>query len=436
MSRIVTIVALCLLTLISLGQANDGFYLGGIQVNEEDQAEWASNLKKAGMNTVEVTVYAKQGDWDSDNLWFDEKDTLIAVEIEAAKAQGLNVILILRVALDHAFSRNKFLWHGMIMPKDEALLSWFSKYRRFADYWATFAEKHHVDVVGISSEMNAMTSTLSIDSLRNLERFYLHRKHRKLYDARFLRFKNEIAAKNLWVRGEEKYEDIQDYINDRAQVQYNWAMQTTYGNDTSSVRRINNRSKLLDSLWRNTIKSVRSHYGGKLTYAANFDSYHFVSFWDALDYMGVNAYFKLRKLNDRLTEDVLQQYWTDVFDGMMSFQKKQSILLPVVFTELGYPFRKNCTVEPWNSHGFSVTGNRVKGYQLYVWPEQEINFEERALAVAALRQAVLAGKYPLRGILYWKLSSHTYHFKNEPFLLVLDGKDKLQKELSLFKKER
>ncbi len=432
MKKVIVILGV-LLSVSVLAQRESGpFYLGGIQVNEEDQAQWVTNLKKAGMNTVEVTVYAKQGDWDSDNLWFDKKDTLIGVEIDEAKAQGLNVVLILRVALDHAFPRNKFLWHGMIMPKDAMLRSWFMKYQAFANYWASFAEKHKVDVIGISSEMNAMTSTLPIDTLRNLERFYLHREDRKTYDARFMRFRKEIQAKDLWIRGDNKYNDIESYVKDRAKAQYMWAMQTTYGNATASVEKVNDRSVLLDSMWRGTIKGVRSRFGGKVTYAANFDSYQFVSFWDELDFIGVNAYFQLRELKNDLNIGVLHKYWDKVFDDLARFQKKQSLNKEIIFTELGYPFRKNCTVEPWNSHGFSVIGSQLQGYQLYVWPEQEINFEERALAVRALRNAVAKGGYPLKGLLYWKMSSHKYHFKNEPFLLVLDGKDQLQVELQKF----
>ena len=43
------------------------FFLGGIQVNEPDHAQWTHVLTEVGMNTVAVTIYARQGDWDSDN---------------------------------------------------------------------------------------------------------------------------------------------------------------------------------------------------------------------------------------------------------------------------------------------------------------------------------------------------------------------------------
>ena len=48
--------------------------------------------------------------------------------------------------------------------------------------------------------------------------------------------------------------------------------------------------------WRNLIQKIRSVYHGQLTYAANFtEEYKQVQFWDALDFIGVQAYFPLSK---------------------------------------------------------------------------------------------------------------------------------------------
>ncbi|NJK82690.1 MAG: hypothetical protein HC912_01615, partial [Saprospiraceae bacterium] len=43
--------------------------------------------------------------------------------------------------------------------------------------------------------------------------------------------------------------------------------------------------------WRSLIAKVRTQYSGKLVYAANWDEYPLISFWDDLDYIGINAYF-------------------------------------------------------------------------------------------------------------------------------------------------
>ena len=138
--------------------SNKPFYLGGIQVNEPDHKAWAKALKRNSLNTVAVTVYAKQGDWNTSNLWFNKEEKAVVSEIKAAKKEGLEVILILRVALDHKFEKNKFLWHGMIMPTSKTELEqWFIKYEKFVTKWAKLAEELNVDVFGIGSETVSYT---------------------------------------------------------------------------------------------------------------------------------------------------------------------------------------------------------------------------------------------------------------------------------------
>ncbi|MCB1228054.1 MAG: hypothetical protein KDK99_19775, partial [Verrucomicrobiales bacterium] len=132
------------------------FLLGGIQVNEADHSVWFQKLRERGFDTVSITSYAKQGDWDSSNLWWEDEEPWVVEEIRGAKAAGLRVALIPRVALDHAFPRNRFLWHGMIYPGSDAdVEEWFRRYRQFVLRWAKVAAEHQVDVFGIGSEMRA-----------------------------------------------------------------------------------------------------------------------------------------------------------------------------------------------------------------------------------------------------------------------------------------
>ena len=131
MRSLLTILAVLLAGIglfLALRSTGPVFYLGGIQVNEPDHDAWVRALAESGMNTVAVTVYAKQGDWDSTNLWWEEEEPWVIAEARAARRRGLDVALVLRVALDHAFERNKFFWHGMIMPdSDDALNEWFNR---------------------------------------------------------------------------------------------------------------------------------------------------------------------------------------------------------------------------------------------------------------------------------------------------------------------
>ena len=45
--------------------------------------------------------------------------------------------------------------------------------------------------------------------------------------------------------------------------------------------------------WRTLIDEIRVVFSGELTYAANFTEYEKIRFWDALDYIGIQAYFPL-----------------------------------------------------------------------------------------------------------------------------------------------
>ncbi len=45
--------------------------------------------------------------------------------------------------------------------------------------------------------------------------------------------------------------------------------------------------------WRRVIARVRAEFSGPLTYSANFDDWQTIGFWDALDFIGVSAYFPL-----------------------------------------------------------------------------------------------------------------------------------------------
>lgn len=55
--------------------------------------------------------------------------------------------------------------------------------------------------------------------------------------------------------------------------------------------------------WRKVISEIRKVYSGKLIYAANFTEFEHVKFWDALDYIGIQAYFPLStKTNPELSD--------------------------------------------------------------------------------------------------------------------------------------
>lgn len=96
--------------------------------------------------------------------------------------------------------------------------------------------------------------------------------------------------------------------------------------------------------WHQLIKKVREVYSGNITYAANWDDYQKVPFWDKLDFIGLNSYFPLVNKPTATTEEI-QSAWQQWLNEIESFMSGQSI--PLLFTEYGYLSVDNCTWKTW-----------------------------------------------------------------------------------------
>lgn len=421
-------------------RAREPLLVGGIQVNEPDHRAWTGALRSAGLNTVAATVYAHQGDWDSDTLWWAEDDPAVLSEIRSARAQGLEVVLILRVALDHAFERNRFLWHGQIMPRDDATLdSWFDRYGAFVEQWAALAEREGVTMLGIGSEMKALSATLPISRAGAFANHHGFLWYQRRMRARTLRHADEIRRRDLHVPGSEGYDSLEAFVDDRYDAAARWAGQAYLASEPDTLARLNARRRRIDGHWRGLVDRVRGRFSGRLTYAANFDNYMNVGFWDRLDAMGVNAYFPLRagaELPASLAaeEASYRDGWWSVFDGIASFQRSHALRgMPVVFTELGYTSRRHTTIEPWSHDGFSVVGWRGRPRHMIVWRDQPERPEERRLALAALDEVRRQrDDVAFAGLLYWKLSTRPEHEAIEPFVVVLGADPADERALGRF----
>jgi hypothetical protein len=96
--------------------------------------------------------------------------------------------------------------------------------------------------------------------------------------------------------------------------------------------------------WRNLIAKTRAVYHGELVYAANWDEYPLVTFWDKLDYIGIDAYFSLvPKATPSVSE--LAEAWKPHLTEIQTFQKQQK--KPILFTEFGYMPIDSCTYKSW-----------------------------------------------------------------------------------------
>jgi hypothetical protein len=96
--------------------------------------------------------------------------------------------------------------------------------------------------------------------------------------------------------------------------------------------------------WRALIARVREVYPGPLTYSANFDSAAGLTFWDALDFIGVSAYYPLSRAEDPSLAE-LRAGWDRALPPLLEASRRFG--RPVLFTEVGYPARAGAAEAPW-----------------------------------------------------------------------------------------
>lgn len=97
-------------------------------------------------------------------------------------------------------------------------------------------------------------------------------------------------------------------------------------------------------MWRDLIKKVRSQYRGALTYAAHWDRYMDIRFWDMLDYVGINAYFPLSEKASPSYKEI-KAAWQKWVKEMEDFQKK--VNKPIIFPESGCNSCDGALIRPW-----------------------------------------------------------------------------------------
>ncbi len=97
--------------------------------------------------------------------------------------------------------------------------------------------------------------------------------------------------------------------------------------------------------WIKTIEAIREIYKGKLTYSANWDHYTVPSFWDQLDYIGMNNYNELAKEPGASVAELVKK-WKPIKEQILAFVAKQH--KPFLFTEVGWHNLQNTIAEPWN----------------------------------------------------------------------------------------
>lgn len=106
--------------------------------------------------------------------------------------------------------------------------------------------------------------------------------------------------------------------------------------------------------WREVARQVRLVYDGKIGYEVNWDVWNEVTFWDAVDVVGVSAYFPLSDA-DRPSVEELKAGWISSNDKKFAGETwygdlaslAKSTGKPILFGEVGYPTWVRTAQEPF-----------------------------------------------------------------------------------------
>ncbi|NRS90601.1 hypothetical protein HNQ02_003547 [Flavobacterium sp. 7E] len=189
----------------------------------------------------------------------------------------------------------------------------------------------------------------------------------------------DFATDKEWVKWETEYENY--ILNFAALAQKEkmplFCFATELGNAIAKR----------PTYWNQLIQKIKKVYTGKLTYAANWDDFDKVPFWDQLDYIGIDAYFPLSSAANPSVKE-LNTAWEKHIQKMEithnKFDKK------IMFTEFGYRNSNHAAEAPWTED------------------KNEINNIAQANAYEALFQSMTKKDWFVGGFA-WKWYADEYH---------------------------
>jgi hypothetical protein len=138
--------------------------------------------------------------------------------------------------------------------------------------------------------------------------------------------------------------------------------------------------------WRRVVAAVRDVYDGPLVYAALHGGEEVsITWWDAVDFIGVDAYYRLNECDLGLecpTVEELIAAWEGPKQRLADLSARHN--RPILLTEIGYRSFRGCTHEPWDS-----------------WVEGPLDLQEQANAYEATFRSLYHEPW-LGGIFWWQ----------------------------------
>ena len=98
--------------------------------------------------------------------------------------------------------------------------------------------------------------------------------------------------------------------------------------------------------WRTLIAETRRVFRGRVFYSVNWDDLHRPTFLDAVDEVGVSAYFAMAPSGERPTEGSMRRAWDDADASLATLSRR--VGRPVFLSEVGYPSVRSAAERPWD----------------------------------------------------------------------------------------
>lgn len=106
-------------------------------------------------------------------------------------------------------------------------------------------------------------------------------------------------------------------------------------------------TELYPGRWENVVSAVGQGYSiDRLTYAADWDEYESVTFWELLDVIGIDAYFPLDIASSSPPQSELEDAWSTHISDVETFLYNHPGK-HVFFTEIGYRATQGAHQDPW-----------------------------------------------------------------------------------------
>ncbi|MBC8106533.1 MAG: hypothetical protein H7Z14_08085, partial [Anaerolineae bacterium] len=160
-------------------------------------------------------------------------------------------------------------------------------------------------------------------------------------------WRGEITGGSSWFNNAGGYGDYIRHMADIAQAKNVELFSMGVELETVQTQETN---------WRNLVTDVRSRFDGDLVYGANWGNPavgNTVNWWDAVDYVGIDAYYPLTGVNNPTPAQLLSA-WTARANQIEAWRNSVAPTKQILFTEVGYQALDGANAAPYGATSSTV----------------------------------------------------------------------------------